>query len=421
MDPEQNTNSEQQIEEKRIRRLIEKYKQKTGDFDIVSIGSSGYILQSKLQRPMAGNDWVFFDLDDTLVAYTEVKKRRLELYETYLKKSNINIPSELASNVLEITDKFSRWEEHEGEGKMYHANAHMNVLQWATNLLRNNKVPPEESLSTIRTDLDRIKNQLMEEGEQVKTDPFYFRHSDRRFTLRSAGNMWSKDIEDIFTGSMISPPVYQETMAAAIETGSPRQSVNRTNIGIFTYGDPYFQLLKVLELMEQQPDFPISQIWLSQSPKGDFIVDLAKSGATAKLDLDYLPAELEEYPGEGISGTSGEVLGHENHVIVMMDDNPKELSSILLANSYLREHTGAEFVVVRSKRPETKESRRDWQVNTPYGELDFTSGSLLPQDISNTFLINRFLTTKSRLGPDHPNTKYLEEQMQRRGIKLEVK
>lgn len=231
--------------------------------------------------------------------------------------------------------------------------------------------------------------------------------------------MWSKDIEDIFIQTMINPPQYEETIEAAKETGRPSTSIDRTNLGIFTYGDPYYQLLKVFELMKQHPDFAISQIWLTRAPKGDFVVQAVKEKSTTKFEQDYVPAELEDYPGEGIAYGSSYVLGQTEHVIVMLDDNPKELSSILSSNDYLKENTKSQFVVVRSKRAGTKEQNREWQVNTLYGELDFTSRSFLPRDISNTFLINRYLNVKSRLGEQHPNTLRLQNELQARGVSLE--
>jgi len=133
MDNEPIVNFENQVETKRINALLRKYREHLGGFDIVSVGNAGYILQAEQQKPMAGNDWVFFDYDDTLVATTEVKQRRLELYRAYLEKLGIQMTEEQATKVVEMADKFSRWEENEGEGKLYHANTHIAILQWATN------------------------------------------------------------------------------------------------------------------------------------------------------------------------------------------------------------------------------------------------------------------------------------------------
>lgn len=418
MDNEPKLNLENQTEVKRINVLLEKNKDLLGDFDLVPVGEVGYILQSSKQRPMAGNDWVLFDYDDTLVATTEVKKERLKLYKEYLEEQNIQVTEDQASTILNITDKFSRWEEKPGEGKLYHANSHMAVLQWATNIVRESKNDLSTTMLGLEEKLNKIKNELSQEAKPEKDDPFYFHPETKKLVLRSLDKMWSKGIEDIFLKSMINPPQYKETIEAVKTTSHPNDSIHRTNVGVFTYGDPYYQLLKVFELMKQHPDFSISQIWLTRVPKGDFIVEAVKEKTTSKFKQDYVPSNLEEDPGEGISYGSGYVLGQTDHVVVMLDDNPKELTSILSANSYLKENTKSEFVVVRSKRSGTKEEKRDWNVSTRYGELDFVNNSFLPNDISNTFIINRYLSVKSRLGENHPNTQRLYGEIKSRGITL---
>lgn len=416
MDSEPMVNLENQTGAKKIGALLEKYKEELGGFDLVPVGNAGYILQSQGQRPMAGNDWVFFDYDDTLVATTKVKERRLELYRVYLEKLGIRTTEVQADKIVEMTDKFSRWEENKGEGKLYHANTHMAILQWVTNTLRDSQDKIEEITSSLQRHLDRIKTQVTQEQQPQENDPFYFRFKDKKFILRGVDKIWSKEMEDIFVQTMINPPQYAETIEAAKETGQPLDSIHRTNLGVFTYGDPYYQLLKVFELMKQHPDLPVSQIWLTRIPKGNFIVEAVKTKATTKLEQDYISAELEEYPGEGLAYGSGHVLGQAEHVVVMMDDNPKELSSMLSANNNLKENTKCSFVVVRSKRAGSKEQNREWKVNTPYGELDFTSYSFRPRDISNIFLINRYLNIKSRLGEQHPNTLRLTNELKARGI-----
>lgn len=416
MDNEPTVNLENQTEAKRIGVLLGKYKEVLGNFDLVSVGKIGYILQSQRQRPMAGNDWVFFDYDDTLVATTEVKIRRSELYRAYLKKLGIQITDDHADKIVEMTDKFSRWEENKGEGEIYHSSTHLAALQWVTRTIKESQDKTDETTVDLQGHLDRIKTQLTHDQESQENDPFYFSSKDKKFTLRGADKMWSKDMEDIFLQTMINPSQYTETIEAAKITGQPHDSIHRMNLGVFTYGDPYYQLLKVFELMKQHSELAISQIWLTRGPKGDFIIETVKTKATSKLEQDYIPEELEEYPGEGLAYGSGYVLGQTEHAVVMMDDSPKELSSILSANNYLKENTKCSFVVVRSKRAGSKEQYREWQVNTPYGEIDFTSHSFLPRDISNILLINRYLNIKSRLGEEDPRVLRLKNELKVRGI-----
>ncbi|GEM_PF-4452821 len=416
MDQEPGARLDNQVEANKIGTLIRENRSELGEFHLIPVGRIGYILQSKNQLPMAGNDWVLFDYDDTLVATTEVKEKRLAMYKDYLKKQDIPMTDEQASTIVSITDKFSRWEENEGQGKLYHANAHMIALQWATNVIKDGQDTIQKTINGVQERLARIKSQLTQHEQPQDGDPFYFRAKDNKLILSGVDRMWSRDIEDIFARTMINPPLYEETIEAAVETGRPRTSIHRINIGIFTYGDPYYQLLKVFELMKKHPDFAISQIWLTRGPKGDFITEAVKTGVTRRLEQEYVPPGLEEYPGEGLSAGSGHVLGKTAHVIVMMDDNPKELSSILSSNDFLRTQSGAQFAIVRSKRSGTKEQHREWQVGTPYGELDFTSRHFSPTDVVNTFLINRYLRTKAKLGEQHPSTKRLRSELISKGI-----
>ncbi len=264
--------------------------------------------------------------------------------------------------------------------------------------------------------LDAIKLQLSQDLPKNEGDPFYFNRESKKLVMRGINNMWSKEVEQIFMNTMINPPQYDETIQGAIEAGKPRTSIHRTNLGIFTYGDPYYQLLKTFELLTQHPDLAISQIWLTRRPKGDFIIQTAETRATQGLEQDYVPAELEDYEGEGMSYGSGYVLSQANHVITMLDDDPKQLSAILASNEFLEKKTGAQFVVIRSIRANTKEQHKEWQVSTQYGELDFTSRTFLPNDIHTVILINRFINTRSRFGAEHQNTVRLWEQLRQRGI-----
>jgi hypothetical protein len=220
--------------------------------------------------------------------------------------------------------------------------------------------------------------------------------------------------------TMINPPLYDNTLEAMKDVGAPISSVNRTNVGVFTYGDPYYQLYKTFELLKQNQDLPISQIWLTAIPKGEFIEELAKSKVAQNLDMQYVPPELEDYPGESISYGSGYVLSEASHVVVMMDDNPKELNSILSSNDYLSKNSGATFICVRSTRGATKEEKRQWDVVTPHGEIDFRSKTFSSIEVSAMLKINLYLKQKAHLGDADKRTQITRrELLERYGIDTE--
>ncbi len=424
---------QREVDLRKINNLTERYGEKLGAFEVFPVGNAGFLLQSERQKPMAGNDWFLFDYDDTLRATTEVKDKRLDLYKKYLLETDLDLPEESISKLMDVTDKFSRWEDAEGGGDSYHANTHLSALHWATEKVRKKPVGErEQSVGDVEKSLRRIKEELSTNAEPEENDPFLFRN--KKLVLRSRFwypegelNPWSKQLGEIFMKSMINPPDYSETIEALKKIGQPAESDSRLNIGIFTYGMPYYQLLKVLELMEQAPDLPISQIWLTQVPKGKFIKELAESGVTSKTKMDYrkpVPGgdrigvgdSFDEDYGGGLSMSSGQVLGDTPHTIVMLDDSPKELSSILSVNEYLAEKTGASFVTVRSRRSGTKEGEKEWVVQGPSGEVDFRSREFTAEEIALALRINRFLNYRVKYGEDNEKVFELRSELISEGV-----
>ncbi len=417
---------EGEVEKRKILSLVEKYKDKLGTFEVVPVGNAGFLLQSERHKPLAGNDWFMFDYDDTLVGTTAVKDKRLDLYKDYAKSLGINAADEDLERIMDKTDEFSRWENEAKGEAAYHANNHMSALDWATNELRdagerkNNgeDVVMEDEVVRIEQTLNRIKAEIKGEGLAEPSDPFYFRANDRKMILK--GKIpWSKDIENIFMQTTINPPYYEEALHAASDIDQHEDSILRVNTGVFTHGEPYYQLLKVFELLEKNPDLPLSQIWLAKVPKGSFIEEFVRTRATQQTKLDYLPplGEIDKNSQEAsISNSSGHPLGQHPHVIVMVDDSPTELNSILKANPYLSENTGASFVVVRSRRSSTKEGEKEWEIKTLFGEVDFRSGALAGKDVVKILQINRYLSLKSKLGEDDPRVKAIGDNLHMLGV-----
>jgi len=409
-------------EERGLKKLVERYSEKIGGYKIHPVGESGFLLQSEKQLPMAGNDWFLFDYDDTLRGTTEVKSKRLELYVGYARSLGIEASEEELKHLVDITDKFARWEDVDGGGNAYHANTHMSVLHWATEKMRSSDEDSQERvINEIDTTLARIKGELTVEGESHDGDPFHFR--DNRFILKTnfwfqdgALTPWSDGIKDIFMQSMINPPDYPASIQAMKEIGHPSDSIHRVNIGVFTYGQPYYQLLKVFELLEQNPDTPISQIWLTKVPKGEFIRDLVKTQVTRKLPQDYVPPIVGgDSLDEGMSMGSGYPLGDHPHVLVMMDDNPKELNSILETNEFLSQETGATFAVVRSRGGGGRETDKEWIVDTPNGEIDFRNKEFTAKEVALTLESCRYMNYVKKYGPESPKVIDMRQRLEKLG------
>ncbi len=357
MDSELTINPENPVEARKLKNLLEEYKEVFGYSDVVAVGSIGYVIQLTEEKSISGRDWVLFDYDDTLVATTEIKNKRLMLYREYVKNKDIKLSDKQVYKIIDMTDRFSRWEENEGERKIYHANAHMAALQWITSVFQGIEGEiQEETIMGLEENLVRIQGQLIMGTESRKDDPFYFRPKDRKFILHGVDKMWSRDIEDIFKQTMIRPPQYDEIIEVARGINKLDPIEHQIDLGIFTYGDPYYQLLKVLELIKQNPDLVISQIWLTSVSKGDFITEVVRRGVDS-----------------------------EGRVVVILDDNPREISSILSIEGSIREYAD-QFIPVHSKRGGLKDRNVGPVHDTQYNMLDFET-----QEFSSKEILDRLL------------------------------
>lgn len=358
MDSELTINPENPVEARKLKKLLEEHKEVLGGFNVIPVGSIGYVIQLMEEKPISGRDWVLFDYDDTLVATTEIKKERLMLYGEYVKNKDIKLSDEQVYKIMDMTDGFSRWEENEGERKIYHANTHMAALQWITSVLQGIEGEiQEETIMGLEENLIRIQGQLTRGTESREDDPFYFRPEDRKFILHEVNKMWSRDIEGIFKQTTIRPPQYDEIIGLAREINKVDPIEHQIDLGIFTYGDPHYQLLKVLELIKQNPDLVISQIWLTSVSKGDFITEVVRKG-----------------------------VGSERRVVVILDDNPREISSILSSEDSIRKYSNTQFVPVYSKRGELKGRNIEPVNDTQYNVLDFET-----QEFSSKEILDRLL------------------------------
>jgi hypothetical protein len=210
--------------------------------------------------------------------------------------------------------------------------------------------------------------------------------------------------------------VFEEIIQVMKKLGSPLDSIHRYNIGFFTKGKFGFQEYKALELLQEYPDLPISQIWITQANKGDFIVSAVETGAMREPEMAYVPVELEEYPGDSPAYGSGYPLGMMPHVIVQFDDDPKQLDDILSKNDYLSLHSEAEVVCVRSIQANTKTQEKTWEVSNPYGVVDFTVRHYAPQHVATLLQLNLYLKLKEKRGENNEYVMNLKQKLEIAGV-----
>ena len=344
-----------------LKKLLENYKDTLGDFYLIEVEGAGFIIQSTENVPGISKDWFFVDYDDTLVATTGVKSKRHELFLDYLHEHiDPNIDIEDSKKIMDVTDKFARWAQEPGRGDMYNPAAHIVSLSWTVIML--SQTPPEARKQEMPKILERLKAtkavlDAQVENSSVET-PFYFDQHTRKL-IATEEAPWSTKIEQVMDQSIIHPPQYEETIEAAkILRGTG------FNIGVFTYGEQYFQLRKVLELLKAHPQMGVSQIWLSYVSKGDFIEKSLQTEATKRAS-EHLSKEQDRYIRDLLIPRLATPLGYAPQIIVFFDDNPRELDAVEGANKLLIVSTGSKFQPVRSLRVNTREEQKPWDEDKP--------------------------------------------------------
>lgn len=377
-------------ETRKLSILLEKQREKIGNYRLIEVEGAGYIVELTDNLPIAGNDWIFFDYDDTLVAYTETKKRRLEKYREFLESQNLETSKDEAEEAIQIADEFARWPE-DGTKATYHHNAHLTILSWITSRLKDQPKSPKEQLTQAREILAKVR-----EKQVVEDAPFHLNQNNR--LVLHTKTPWDREMEDIFTETTLKPAAYEEMIEAAILASNPN-SANRTNLAVLTYGEPYYQLTKVIETLGESSNFKPSQLWLTKIPKGEFFEKVVETKANSRLQLEYAPGEISQT----LSLPAGYPLGETHHTVIVFDDNPREILSVVKSSEALSHKSKASIVCVRSIRPQTREETSEWEVETPYGEIDFRTKPVAGQDIHKIIEINRYLAMKNSLGENHPN------------------
>ncbi len=397
--PKEIVNTSAEINARKITLLIEKSKELLGPINLIPIGEAGFLLQREQLQSTPAKDWLLLDYDDTLAASTEIKKERLKLYTEYLQE-NLSLPTQavqlLAENILKLADEFARWEEQTSTIKQYHLGAHMMALSWASEyLFHHAQQSSEEILAYLTTQLNLLKQTLNltpdnQAGKHELDLPFYFKAGK---LISKTKRPWLADIENIFQQTSLNPPLYQEPLASI---NSAETTTNQLqNLVIFTYGEPYFQLSKVIKLLEQNPDLAIAQIWLTQTTKGKFVQELWKTGVAQATKLD------------------------QARTLTLVDDDHKQLNGFVDCKAYMETQAPhLQLIAIRSKRLGTKTVQKDWPTH-PYGNLDFTEKNQPALPILTILKINLYLALKHQLPADDPEIQTLAMQLKQAGVELD--
>lgn len=235
---------------------------------IYEIGEAGYLIT--LGNEMAPNvPMLLADLDDLFVATTAAKKILNENYERYLAEKQVLLSDEQRRRALRMADQFARWPEH--GVKKYHIEGNMLALGWVTEMLGDlGGLSADDVLKYCESQLDKVHTQNSNSETAGAHPGFYLRD----------GKLMAEHVEQSYHEMsglfmpLLRPKVYEDTAEAI--AGAQRDT--GANVALFTYGDPFPQLVKTVQLLSasRQIQLSIKQIWLTCIPKGEFLDKLAQ-------------------------------------------------------------------------------------------------------------------------------------------------
>ncbi len=353
-------------EQSELRKMMEA-SEVLGQYELIEVGDAGYVIDLKKTPAIVGNDWVMFDQDDTLIAYSGAKSVRQQNFEQYAESTGLDISQEQSKTLLAITDSFSRWQG--GEAVMYHLDAHKLALGWATSVLRNST--PEEvdaTIQSVKHELDLITAHANQATDSPESDaPFHFDNEK----LVSDFMDYDDNLDSVFD-AMVEPPSYDDVLDSLRALAGNEDPDTQVNVGIYTYGEPSFQLKKIIKLMEAQAklgkDLPVSQIWLTKASKGVFIDELVRTISSEPSQSGHADTLREE------------LFDPTPHVIMLVDDSPKELDGFSGSNQAIFAATGTRLARMRLIKSDTKAESSNWglsghqlHLNTGVGLYDARS------------------------------------------------
>jgi hypothetical protein len=129
-----------------------------------------------------------------------------------------------------------------------------------------------------------------------------------------------------------------------------------TKIGIFTFGDPVFQLNKIAKFLKQNPEIKIDYIWLTKILKSNFVKCILKNNQI------------------------------KDKKWIIIDDSPPELLELDFLSNKMED--GIKLYPIRSVRPNTKNEKN--KIGKDIKTFNFSNDSLketgFTKAISNIFM-----------------------------------
>jgi hypothetical protein len=309
--PASNYQTEAEREIDQIDRLLRGSEQIREPHEIVPIDDVGYVIRFNALPTSSERPWLMADFDDFMIATTEAKSRMATAYGLYLEQTDLSLSGAVQKRAIAIADGFAR---REGT---YHLVPNVFALAWTTEQLRALPGLPGTVLDHAEQELADIKSGLSRARQPKATV--------------------SDDFLKVFM-PIIRPQTFVDFTEVINQVGPTGMA--EANTALFTYGQPFFQLVKLAATMAEQArtgsHLQHSQIWLTKIKKGDFLQRVAEKFGTTD-PAAAIAAELVQSPA-----------------LLLADDDPAQL------NSFLQTDIPVNRGALRSVRQGTKTVDRQW-------------------------------------------------------------
>ncbi len=310
---------------------------------VIPIGDSGYIIQIDTQKIIAEAPWILTDYDDTGAKTSEDKrecKRRL---------GEIGV----LPDVIKYCDTEARVNFGE-KGKIYEPELDKRFLTIALTEIKNGNL----DLNVIQEKIDSAREQMLSSKDIQSFDV-------------------DVDIENIYKETRYTSTLYPDTIST-LKSIKAIGGVADANLAVFTYGDPQFQLEKVLPLIQGEL---VNQVWLTKTQKGMFLEDLVKEGPFKDIEMDYAYPETPR--GVGIDFAKWNI-----HVI-LFDDDPKQIANFNQSSTKLELEN---LSVFRVRRNNVKTTSTETIPQTSVGEIQM-SDTILDTGLFTEALVEIYVRT----------------------------
>lgn len=355
-------------EAQKMRGILHEYEPRLGNFELVQVGDAGWILKRQSHVPkLYPGVIVTCDVDDTLIQSSQIKLERKKRYSEFLHHPDrhVEIADPIVDALMNITYGFVQGRVGQGN---YLTDNHAVVLDWVTSELQTAQAEGQSDIDAA----SKIVATLGKMGDHGFEDHDPFVIQDGVLTSKNPSEFLPA-LQQMFQDTLTQTPPYQNTVDAVGELVRRRDLGANINVNLLTQGYPPEQLLKVLGLLDRNPDMKVDHIFITKVYKDTFIKELVETESMKKLS-DYQDKE------------DGYIFGKYDHTVVGVDDSIHSLNAQAQAIPFLTENTGAKMRLVRLRRRDTKDGQSEWEKRGEHREIDLREEELLGVDLATKIL-----------------------------------